>query len=178
MNLSIGIDPGLSGALAILAPDGTLELVADLPIVRDRSLAWVDGGALQSMLLDAIGGRQSRAVVERVSAMPKQGVTSSFQFGVGFDSILSVLQVMRSAKAKRHKRSGYNDCRDRGKLSQERGGNKCDQQVIARARGSPTYQQGGVSPAVSASRGNLAGLPLPFRTYCTSMSLPTTPADE
>jgi crossover junction endodeoxyribonuclease RuvC len=93
-NLTIGIDPGLSGALAILSADGSLELVADLPIVRDRSLAWIDGSALQSALLDAIAGRPSRAVVERVSAMPKQGVSSSFQFGVGFGSILSVLQAM------------------------------------------------------------------------------------
>lgn len=94
MTLTIGIDPGLSGAIAFLSADGTLELVADLPIVRDKSLAWVDGGALQSMLLDAIGGRQCRAVVERVSAMPGQGVASSFLFGVGLGSILSVLQAM------------------------------------------------------------------------------------
>jgi crossover junction endodeoxyribonuclease RuvC len=92
--LTIGIDPGLTGALAILSADGSLELVTDLPIVRDRSLAWVDGSALQSMLLDAIAGRQSRAVVERVSAMPKQGIASAFLFGVGFGSILSVLQAM------------------------------------------------------------------------------------
>jgi crossover junction endodeoxyribonuclease RuvC len=94
MSLILGVDPGLTGALAVLSTDGSLELVADLPIVRDRSLAWVDGGALQSMLLGAIGGRQSRAVIERVSAMPRQGVASSFQFGVGFGSILSVLQAL------------------------------------------------------------------------------------
>jgi crossover junction endodeoxyribonuclease RuvC len=95
--IHIGIDPGQSGALAILSADGALELVADLPIIRDRSLAWIDGGALQSTLLDAIGGRQCRAVVERVSAMPKQGIASAFQFGVGFGSILSVLQAMHTS---------------------------------------------------------------------------------
>lgn len=94
MSLTIGIDPGITGAIAVLSAAGELELVADLPIVRDRSLAWVDGSALQSMLLDAIGGRQSRALIERVSAMPKQGIASAFQFGVGFGSILSVLQAM------------------------------------------------------------------------------------
>ncbi len=94
MSVTIGIDPGMTGAIAILSAAGDLELVTDLPIVRDRSLAWVDGSALQTMLLEAIGGRQSRALVERVSAMPKQGVASSFLFGVGFGSILSVIQAM------------------------------------------------------------------------------------
>jgi crossover junction endodeoxyribonuclease RuvC len=92
--LTIGIDPGLTGALAIIDDVGAVVALADLPIIRDLSLAWVDGSALQSVLLDAIGGRQSRAVIERVSAMPKQGIASSFLFGVGFGSILSVLQAM------------------------------------------------------------------------------------
>src|SRR5690606_6324595 len=84
MTLTIGIDPGLNGALAVLASDGTIELLVDLPVIRDRSLAWIDGAQLQSTLLDALQGRTARAVVERVSAMPRQGVASSFVFGVGF----------------------------------------------------------------------------------------------
>jgi hypothetical protein len=95
MSLTIGIDPGLSGALAILRGDGALEHLADLPIVRDRKLAWVDGRELQSIILGALKGRTARAVVERVSSMPKQGIASAFQFGVGFGSLLSVLQTLR-----------------------------------------------------------------------------------
>lgn len=94
MRVVVGIDPGLSGALAILDTDGSVELLVDLPVIRDRSLAWIDGGELQSLLLDALRGRQGRAVVERVSAMPRQGVASSFQFGVGFGSILGALQAL------------------------------------------------------------------------------------
>ena len=94
VTLQIGIDPGLTGALAIIDDAGAVVTLADLPIIRDLSLAWVDGSALQSLLLDAIGGRQCRAMVERVSAMPKQGIASAFQFGVGFGSILSVLQAL------------------------------------------------------------------------------------
>ena len=93
--LVLGIDPGLTGALAVLDADGIPELVADLPVIRDRSLAWIDGGALQSILLDAIRGRQCRAVVERVSAMPKQGIASAFGFGVGFGAVLATLQTLR-----------------------------------------------------------------------------------
>ncbi|HMK87259.1 MAG TPA: hypothetical protein VK437_14960 [Steroidobacteraceae bacterium] len=89
----IGIDPGLSGAIAVLSPAGELERLEDLPVIRDRSLAWIDGAVLQSLLLDALGGRPGRAIVERVSAMPKQGIASAFTFGVVLGSILSVLQA-------------------------------------------------------------------------------------
>lgn len=95
MSLCIGIDPGLSGAIAIIDHAGELVSVTDSPIVRDLSLAWVDGGELQSIVLNALQGRPARAFVERVSSMPGQGVASSFQFGVGFGSILSVLQAMQ-----------------------------------------------------------------------------------
>jgi crossover junction endodeoxyribonuclease RuvC len=94
VSCTIGIDPGLTGAVAVLSNDGDFESVHDLPVIRDKSLSWIDGGELQSILLRAIAGRTARAVVERVSAMPKQGIASAFTFGVGFGSILSVLQAM------------------------------------------------------------------------------------
>src|SRR6267378_7204987 len=93
MSLTLGIDPGLSGALAVLGPTGDLERLADLPVIRDGRLAWIDGGALQSLLIEVLAGRPSRAIVERVSAMPRQGVASAFNFGVGFGSVLSILQA-------------------------------------------------------------------------------------
>jgi crossover junction endodeoxyribonuclease RuvC len=94
MTLTIGIDPGLSGAIAILDQAGEFVSVTDLPIVRDLSLAWVDGGMLQSLILGALAGRRAVATIERVSSMPAQGIASAFTFGVGFGSILSVLQAM------------------------------------------------------------------------------------
>ncbi len=90
----IGIDPGLSGALAVLSSTGELGCLADLPVIRDGRLAWIDGGRLQSLLIQTLQGRPARAVVERTSSMPGQGVASSFTFGVGFGSILSVLQAL------------------------------------------------------------------------------------
>lgn len=93
--LTMGIDPGLSGALAVVDAEGEVELLVDLPVIRDRSLAWIDGAALQSTLLDALSGRPCRAVVERVSAMPRQGIASAFTFGVGLGSILATLQTLR-----------------------------------------------------------------------------------
>jgi crossover junction endodeoxyribonuclease RuvC len=94
MSLTIGIDPGLSGAVAILDKTGEVVSVTDLPVVRDLSLAWIDGGQLQSIILNALEGRPARAMVERVSSMPGQGVASSFLFGVGLGSVLSVMQSM------------------------------------------------------------------------------------
>src|SRR5260370_20205961 len=93
MTLTIGVDPGLSGAIAVLGPTGDLERVDDLPVIRDGRLAWIHGGMLQSFLIDSQRGRQARAVVERVGAMPRQGVASAFNFGVRFGSVLSVLHA-------------------------------------------------------------------------------------
>ena len=93
--LTLGIDPGLSGALALLNPDGTVVLLADLPTITDHRLKWIDGGELQSLLLVSILGRPCHAVIERASAMPRQGVASSFSFGVGFGSVLGVVQTLR-----------------------------------------------------------------------------------
>jgi hypothetical protein len=94
MSLTLGIDPGLTGALAVLNDDSSVVALHDLPIIRDRSLAWIDGGELQSVLLNALSGRAGHAIVERVSSMPRQGVASSFAFGVGFGSVLGVLQAL------------------------------------------------------------------------------------
>jgi hypothetical protein len=67
-------------------------LVHDLPVQRDKSLAWIDGKALRALIQAHEGPR--RAIIERVSAMPKQGVSSSFGFGVNFGSVLGVLQSL------------------------------------------------------------------------------------
>jgi crossover junction endodeoxyribonuclease RuvC len=92
--LTVGIDPGLSGAIAILDQAGELVSVTDLPVIRDLSLAWIDGNELQSIILRALQGRTAGAIIERVSSMPGQGIASSFQFGVGFGSVLSVMQAL------------------------------------------------------------------------------------
>lgn len=93
MSWIIGIDPGITGGIAVLDQDGALQALSDLPIIRDGKLSWVDGGRLQSFLIDTLTGRSARALVERVQAFPKQGRSSAFNFGVGFGSILSVLQA-------------------------------------------------------------------------------------
>jgi crossover junction endodeoxyribonuclease RuvC len=96
MNYILGIDPGLTGAIAYMDGFGGLLDVIDLPVIRDGTLAWIDGDALQSWLLSTFvstGQNTRTAWIERVHAMPRQGVSSSFTFGVTFGSILGVLRA-------------------------------------------------------------------------------------
>lgn len=84
MTTILGIDPGsVSGAWAAVHDDGSMTC-GDLPTV-DRN---VDGAAF-ARLVRALA--PCRAVVEQVSAMPKQGVSSTFSFGRGFGCVLGVL---------------------------------------------------------------------------------------
>lgn len=93
MSCVVGIDPGLSGAVAVLSPSGELERLADLPVIRDGKLAWIDAQAMTSLLIDALQGRSARAVIERVQAFPGQGRSSCFNFGVSFGSLLALVQA-------------------------------------------------------------------------------------
>ena len=87
MGTILGIDPGsVSGAWAMLYDDGTLT-AGDLPVVNRQ----VDPAALADLILRA---EISRAVVEQVGAMPKQGVSSTFAFGRSFGCILGVLGAL------------------------------------------------------------------------------------
>ncbi|HEY0684739.1 MAG TPA: hypothetical protein VGD45_20550 [Steroidobacter sp.] len=94
--LILGIDPGVTGAFALIdAASGAYVHVNDMPVVSDQSLSWVDGAELQTLLLSSINGRPAIAVIERVSAMPQQGVSSTFKFGVAVGSILGTVQTLR-----------------------------------------------------------------------------------
>jgi crossover junction endodeoxyribonuclease RuvC len=90
----IAIDPGLTGGFAVLRNTGEYVSVDPLPIIRDGALAWIDGSELRTMIFAAKDATPTCCVLERVSAMPKQGVSSSFNFGVGFGSLLGAFQVL------------------------------------------------------------------------------------
>lgn len=77
----IGIDPGVSGALAIIDGDSAAAMVFD-----ERSY-------IENLRLCA---RESRCVccLEKVGSMPKQGVASTFKFGVNFGWIQGALMAL------------------------------------------------------------------------------------
>jgi crossover junction endodeoxyribonuclease RuvC len=93
----LGIDPGLSGAWALLDRAGTVLGCDDLPVIRDHGTAWIDGPQLHDHVRQAIpSGSFQRidAYIERVHSMPKQGVVSSFTFGLSFGSVLAGVQLL------------------------------------------------------------------------------------
>ena len=75
--LIIGIDPGVTGAVAFLGFD---TVVHDMP-PNPRDLA--------ELLFPF--DRRDRAIVEQAQAMPKQGVSSTFKTGYGYGVIIGVL---------------------------------------------------------------------------------------
>jgi crossover junction endodeoxyribonuclease RuvC len=80
----IGVDPGLSGALALYVPAALGALfVEDMPTMRMRNgKRRIDTKALAALLADWTERYSiERATVEDVHAMPGQGVTSMFSFG-------------------------------------------------------------------------------------------------
>jgi crossover junction endodeoxyribonuclease RuvC len=77
----LGIDPGLDGALALFTTAGEL-VVEDMPLLTTDRGGKSKRQADVRALADLIRSMQpSHAVIERVGAMPKQGVASSFAFG-------------------------------------------------------------------------------------------------
>ena len=80
----LAIDPGaVSGAYAYFDDDGP-PVVGDLPVVDGQ----LDGAFLGQMVR---GMDPQAAVVERVASMPKQGVASTFKFGMAVGIVHGVL---------------------------------------------------------------------------------------
>lgn len=92
----IGLDPGLTGAIATVDSNAQLLQLADLPVIRDGKLAWIDSNELTSLFLEVLQGRPASLHVERASARPGQGVSSTFCTGVVMGSILAACQQIHA----------------------------------------------------------------------------------
>ena len=97
--LIIGIDPGLSGSICFLI-DGKILDVIEMPTMAEgkKNKRQVNG----SQVFNEITKRtkeyqknQVRVVIEQVSAMPGQGVTSMFNFGQYFGVLKGVCTAMQ-----------------------------------------------------------------------------------
>jgi Holliday junction resolvasome RuvABC endonuclease subunit len=80
----LGVDPGVTGAYALLSSGGAVPVVDDLPVVGNQINAGEWRRVLTRLTPDA-------AVVELVHSMPKQGVASTFRFGMACGIIRGVL---------------------------------------------------------------------------------------
>lgn len=90
----LGIDPGVSGALALLDTSLGDELtIHDMPAVTLSKARGRQGREIMETFLWKIARDTAPdfAFVERVHAMPKQGVTSTFNFGVAYGLVRGVL---------------------------------------------------------------------------------------
>ena len=107
----IGIDPGLSGAIAILENNKVLNLF-DIPVMSEgkKNKRQLNSALLVSLLKENIKNDEEVAVVvEQVNAMPGQGVTSMFNFGQTFGAIKGICAALdlpiffvRPSKWKKH----------------------------------------------------------------------------
>ena len=107
----IGIDPGLSGAIAILDNNKVLNLF-DMPIMSEgkKNKRQLNSSHLVNLIKENIEQNEEVAVVvEQVNAMPGQGVTSMFNFGQTFGAIKGVcaalelpIYFVRPSKWKKH----------------------------------------------------------------------------
>lgn len=88
--ITIGIDPGYKTGGVALVGDDWAE-VHDLPVFEE-------GGLNAIALMDIIesAGDVDHIVVEKVGAMPKQGVSSTFKLGFGCGQILATVALSRS----------------------------------------------------------------------------------
>ena len=111
--LIIGIDPGISGSICFFEDGKVIDLV-EMPSMADgkKNKRQVNGHQMYnelSLRIKEYKTENINVVVEQVSAMPGQGVTSMFNFGQSFGVIKGICAAMqlpiffvRPAKWKKH----------------------------------------------------------------------------
>lgn len=90
----IGIDPGNTGAIALLDGDSFVDVI-DMPLMANGKKQQVNAVELAKICSDFVARGAHSAIVERVGAMPGQGVSSMFNFGMGFGAIQGVLSALQ-----------------------------------------------------------------------------------
>ena len=92
----IGIDPGLSGGIAVLENNKVLNMF-DMPVMPEgkKNKRQLNSAQLVNLIKENIKPNEEIAViVEQVNAMPGQGVTSMFNFGQTFGAIKGVCAAL------------------------------------------------------------------------------------
>ena len=97
--LIIGIDPGISGSICFFE-DGKILEVIEMPVMTEgkKNKKQVNGAQIYNEFLKRINKKQDdevRVVIEQVSAMPGQGVTSMFNFGQSFGILKGICSAMQ-----------------------------------------------------------------------------------
>jgi crossover junction endodeoxyribonuclease RuvC len=93
MRINIGIDPGLSGAIAVILQDGAIEF-HDMPVLELKKKTYLDYHGL-AHILSQYAAQGDAAAIEMVGAMPGQGVSSMFKFGQTYGAALATLATLQ-----------------------------------------------------------------------------------
>ena len=97
--LIIGIDPGISGSICFFE-DGKIVDVIEMPTMTEgkKNKRQVNGSQIYNEILKRINKlskKNIRVIVEQVSAMPGQGVTSMFNFGQSYGILKGICSAMQ-----------------------------------------------------------------------------------
>ena len=97
--LIIGIDPGISGSICFFE-DGKITDVIEMPTMAEgkKNKKQVNGSQIYNEIskrTQKIKKQDIRVIIEQVSAMPGQGVTSMFNFGQSFGILKGICSAMQ-----------------------------------------------------------------------------------
>ena len=97
--LVIGIDPGISGSICFFQ-DGKIVDVVEMPTMTEgkKNKKQVNGSQIFNEISERIKNidkKDIKIVIEQVSAMPGQGVTSMFNFGQSFGILKGICSAMQ-----------------------------------------------------------------------------------
>ncbi len=97
--LIIGIDPGISGSICFFQ-DGLIKDVVEMPTMIEgkKNKKQVNGAQIFNEISDKIKNmdkKNIKVVIEHVTAMPGQGVTSMFNFGQSFGILKGICSAMQ-----------------------------------------------------------------------------------
>lgn len=88
MNYYIGIDPGKTGGIAIIDEEKKVIINIEMPVTSAKEV----NAAYLYTLLTSIKG-ETFCVIEKSQSMPKQGVKSTFSYGVGYGEVRATLKA-------------------------------------------------------------------------------------
>jgi crossover junction endodeoxyribonuclease RuvC len=97
--LIIGIDPGISGSICFFQ-DGKIMDVVEMPTMIEgkKNKKQVNGSQIFNEIVERIRNidkKDIKVVIEQVSAMPGQGVTSMFNFGQSYGILKGICSAMQ-----------------------------------------------------------------------------------
>lgn len=86
MTIIVGIDPGQSGGIALIHPSGNVASWV-MPLAGKE----IDGHEVANYLR---GLTPLTVFIEKVHSMPKQGLSSTFKFGMGYGLVIGICEAL------------------------------------------------------------------------------------